>query len=76
MDADSVRPAGGPRLRPHARSPRSAGTGTAGGILMGWLTAAGGTELGFGVAGFAGLAVSALVWLRSRTVPLVEEQPA
>jgi MFS family permease len=53
-----------------------AGTGTAGGILMGWLTAAGGTELGFGVAGIAGLAVSALVWLRSRSVPLVEEQPA
>ena len=53
-----------------------AGTGTAGGILMGWLTAAGGTELGFAVAGFVGVAVSALVWLRSRSVPLVEEQPA
>jgi MFS family permease len=53
-----------------------AGTGTAGGILMGWLTAAGGTELGFAVAGIAGLAVSAAVWLRSRAVPLVEEQPA
>jgi len=43
---------------------------------MGWLTAAGGTELGFAVAGLAGLSVSALVWLRSRAVPLVEEQPA
>jgi MFS family permease len=53
-----------------------AGTGTAGGILMGWLTAAGGTELGFFVAGIAGLTVSAFVWLRSRAVPLVEEQPA
>ncbi len=53
-----------------------AGTGTAGGILMGWLTALGGTELGFVVAGIAGLSISALVWLRSRAVPLVEEQPA
>ena len=53
-----------------------AGTGTAGGILSGWLTAAGGTELAFGVAGIVGLAVSLYVWLRSRTVPLVEEQPA
>jgi MFS family permease len=53
-----------------------AGTGTAGGILMGWLTAAGGTELGFSVAGIAGLMISAFVWLRSRAVPLVEEQPA
>jgi MFS family permease len=50
-----------------------AGTGTAGGILAGWLTAAGGTELGFGVAGIAGLATSLYVWLRSRTAPLVEE---
>jgi MFS family permease len=53
-----------------------AGTGTAGGILSGWLTAAGGTELAFAVAGIAGLAVSAYVWVRSRTVPLIEEQPA
>jgi len=53
-----------------------AGTGTAGGILMGWLTAAGGTELGFAVAGVAGLSISAYVWVRSRAVPLVEEQPA
>ena len=53
-----------------------AGTGTAGGILMGWLTALGGTELGFVVAGIAGLSISAVVWLRSRAVPLVEEQPA
>src|SRR6266576_3592957 len=43
-----------------------AGTGTAGGILMGWLTAAGGTELAFAVAGVAGLSVSFYVWLRSR----------
>jgi MFS family permease len=53
-----------------------AGTGTAGGILSGWLTAAGGTELAFGVAGIVGLSVSLYVWLRSRTVALVEEQPA
>jgi len=53
-----------------------AGTGTAGGILSGWLTAAGGTELAFAVAGIAGLSVSFYVWLRSRTVSLVEEQPA
>ena len=53
-----------------------AGTGTAGGILMGWLTALGGTELGFTVAGIAGLSISAFVWLRSRAVPLAEEQPA
>jgi MFS family permease len=52
-----------------------AGSGTAGGILAGWLTAAGGTELGFGVAGIAGLATSLWVWLRSRTAPLVEESP-
>jgi len=52
-----------------------AGSGTAGGILAGWLTAAGGTELGFGVAGIAGLATSLWVWLRSRTTPLVEESP-
>jgi MFS family permease len=52
-----------------------AGTGTLGGILAGWLTAAGGTELGFGVAGIAGLATSFYVWLRSRAVPLVEESP-
>lgn len=53
-----------------------AGTGTAGGILMGWLTAAGGTELGFAIAGIAGLSISLYVWLRSRAVPLIEEQPA
>ena len=52
-----------------------AGTGTLGGILAGWLTAAGGTELGFGVAGIAGLVTSFYVWLRSRAVPLVEESP-
>ena len=53
-----------------------AGTGTAGGILSGWLTAAGGTELAFAVAGVVGLSVSFYVWLRSRAVSLVEEQPA
>jgi MFS family permease len=52
-----------------------AGTGTAGGILSGWLTAAGGTELAFAVAGIAGLSTSLYVWLRSRTAPLVEERP-
>jgi predicted MFS family arabinose efflux permease len=53
-----------------------AGTGTAGGILSGWLTAAGGTELAFAVAGIAGLSVSLFVWLRSRASVLVEEQAA
>ena len=53
-----------------------AGTGTAGGILSGWLTAAGGTELAFGVAGIAGRSVSFFVWLRSRSVVLVAERPA
>ncbi|MGZ4392741.1 MAG: hypothetical protein ACXVRK_11580, partial [Gaiellaceae bacterium] len=53
-----------------------AGTGTLGGIMSGWLTALGGTELSFAVAGTAGLSVSLYVWLRSRTVPLVEERPA
>ncbi len=52
-----------------------AGTGTVGGILSGWLTAAGGTELSFAIAGLAGLSMSAYVWLRSRAVPLVEERP-
>jgi hypothetical protein len=53
-----------------------AGTGTLGGIMSGWLTALGGTELAFTVAGVAGLSVSLYVWLRSRTVPLVEKRPA
>jgi MFS family permease len=52
-----------------------AGTGTLGGILAGWLTAAGGTELGFAVAGTAGIATSLYVWLRSRSASLVEEAP-
>jgi MFS family permease len=52
-----------------------AGTGTAGGILAGLLTAAGGTELGFAVGGIAGIATSLYVWLRSRTAALVEEEP-
>jgi MFS family permease len=50
-----------------------AGTGTLGGILSGWLTAVGGTELSFAVAGIAGVSMSLYVWLRARTVPLVEE---
>jgi MFS family permease len=53
-----------------------AGTGTAGGIISGWLTAVGGTELAFTVAGVVGLSTSLYVWLRSRAVPLVEESPA
>ena len=53
-----------------------AGTGTVGGIMSGWLTALGGTELSFAVAGVAGLSMSLYVWLRSRTVPLVEERSA
>jgi MFS family permease len=53
-----------------------AGTGAAGGILAGWLIAAGGTELAFAVAGFVGFSASLFVWLRSRVVPLVEEEPA
>jgi len=53
-----------------------AGTGTLGGIMSGWLTALGGTELSFAIAGVAGLSMSLYVWLRSRTVPLVEERPA
>jgi MFS family permease len=52
-----------------------AGTGTLGGILAGWLTAAGGTELGFAVAGIAGIATSLYVWLRSRSASLVEGAP-
>jgi len=52
-----------------------AGTGTLGGIMSGWLTALGGTELSFTVAGIVGLSASLYVWLRSRTVPLVEERP-
>jgi MFS family permease len=50
-----------------------AGTGTLGGILSGWLTAVGGTELSFAVAGIAGVSMSLYVWLRARTVPLMEE---
>jgi MFS family permease len=51
-----------------------AGTGTLGGIMSGWLTALGGTELSFAVAGVAGLSVSLYVWLRARTVPRAEER--
>jgi predicted MFS family arabinose efflux permease len=53
-----------------------AGTGTAGGILSGWVTAAGGTELAFAIAGIVGLSVSLYVWLRARAAPLAEQQPA
>ncbi|HLB18884.1 MAG TPA: MFS transporter [Gaiellaceae bacterium] len=53
-----------------------AGTGTLGGIMSGWLTALGGTELSFTIAGVVGLSASLYVWLRSRVVPLVEERPA
>jgi MFS family permease len=50
-----------------------AGTGTIGGILSGWLTAVGGTELAFAVAGLVGLGMSLYVWLRSRTIALIED---
>jgi MFS family permease len=53
-----------------------AGTGTAGGIISGWLTAIGGTELAFAIAGIAGVSTSLLVWLRSRAVPLMEDPRA
>jgi MFS family permease len=53
-----------------------AGTGTAGGIISGWLTAIGGTELAFAIAGIAGLSTSLLVWLRSRAMPLVDDRRA
>jgi MFS family permease len=53
-----------------------AGTGTAGGIISGWLTEIGGTELAFAIAGIAGVSTSLLVWLRSRAVPLVEDRHA
>jgi MFS family permease len=53
-----------------------AGSGTLGGIMAGWLTAAGGTELSFAVAGIAGVAMSLYVWLRSRAAPLMEKRPA
>jgi MFS family permease len=53
-----------------------AGTGTLGGIMSGWLTALGGTELSFTVAGVVGLSASLYVWLRSKVVPHVEERPA
>jgi MFS family permease len=52
-----------------------AGTGTAGGILSGWLTAAGGTELSFAVAGIAGMSISLLVWLRARSTDVIGARP-
>jgi len=51
-----------------------AGTGTAGGIISGWLTAIGGTELAFAIAGIVGVSTSLLVWLRSRDVPIVDDR--
>jgi MFS family permease len=53
-----------------------AGTGTAGGIISGWLTAIGGTELAFAIAGLVGVSTSLVVWLRSRAAPLVEDRRA
>jgi len=53
-----------------------AGTGTAGGIISGWLTAIGGTELAFAIAGIVGVSTSLLVWLRSRDVPIVDDRRA
>ena len=53
-----------------------AGSGTAGGILAGWLTAAGGTELAFAVAGIVGVSMSLFVWARSRTSGRVEQHAA
>ena len=53
-----------------------AGTGTAGGIISGWLTSIGGTELAFAIAGIVGVSTSLIVWLRSRGVPLVEDRRA
>jgi MFS family permease len=53
-----------------------AGTGTAGGIISGWLTAIGGTELAFAIAGIVGVSTSLLVWLRSRGAPLVDDRRA
>jgi hypothetical protein len=43
--------------------------------MSGWLTAFGGTELSFAVAGIAGLSVSLYVWLRARTAPQADERP-
>jgi MFS family permease len=53
-----------------------AGTGTLGGIISGWLTAIGGTELAFAIAGIVGVSTSFLVWLRSRDVPIVDDRRA
>jgi MFS family permease len=47
-----------------------------GGLIIGWLTATGGTELAFSVAGAAGLAMAvtgATVLRRPATVPIAEE---
>jgi hypothetical protein len=63
-----------------------AGLSPVGGLLAGWLADVGGTTLAFGVAGVAGLTVTALaVWRRRgvglprRRAPLVavaEEEPS
>ena len=48
-----------------------------GGLIIGWLSASGGTELAFSVAGAAGLAMAitgALVLRRSEPGPIVEER--
>jgi MFS family permease len=48
-----------------------------GGLIVGWLSATGGTELAFSVAGASGLAIAivgALVLRRPGTVPIAEER--
>ena len=47
-----------------------------GGLIIGWLSATGGTELAFAVAGTAGLAMAvsgAVALRRSRPVPIADE---
>jgi len=49
-----------------------------GGLIVGWLSATGGTELAFSVAGASGLAMAisgALVMRRPASVPVAEESP-
>ena len=49
-----------------------------GGLIVGWLSATGGTELAFSVAGAAGLAMAisgALVMRRPASVPVADESP-
>ena len=49
-----------------------------GGLIVGWLSATGGTELAFTVAGTAGLvmATSGTLVLRQKKAPPIEEEPA